>query len=374
MSQDFHASPTMNSPWLKLEAELEELKSRLPAPANSLNAKQIAEHVLKLSDFYIHSPSSSSPWHEPWARNALFSYFHPLNLTRVFAAGERGRHLGFFSGLDHLYDLGSGSGAAAQALSLHHNWKSLELRDVSSAILEFAVKISQLPTHTRTTSARLEVRPPQLANPETSLAVLANVLTENTELPAWVFDLEALMIVEPSTREDSRRLQARREELFAQGFHIWAPCPHAKPCPLLRDERDWCHDAIDYPAPSWWSDLESHLPMKNSRLTYSYLLARKSSPPVSQNSLQLRVVGDVLAEKGKSRALSCFDGERAFLSWFPQRRKAAEPNWCRGDLLAWPSDPNSFEKRGQEDRLEYRIAEADFPLLSKLPDKSESDR
>lgn len=374
MSQDFHAHSALNSPWLKLQAELEDLKARLPAPAQSLTAKQLAEHVLQLSDFYIHSPHSSSPWHEPWARNALFSYFHPLNLTRVFAAGERGRQLGFFAGLEHLYDLGSGSGAAAQALSLHHNWKSLELRDVSSSILEFAVMISQLPSYTRTSAARLEVRPLHLANPQTSLAVLANVLTENTELPTWVFELEALMIVEPSTREDSRRLQARREELFAKGFQIWAPCTHAKPCPLLRDERDWCHDAIDYPAPSWWPELEAHLPMKNSRLTFSYLLARKSPRPPLQHSLQLRLVGDVLAEKGKSRALSCFDGERAFLSWFPQRRKAAEPTWRRGDLLAWPSDPQGFEKRGQEDRLEYRIGEAEFPLLSQLPDSKYSDR
>ena len=373
MSQDLHSQDDANSKRRELELQLQRLKSRFPKALAELTPKQIAEQIVRLSDFYIHSPTSSSPWHEPWAINALFSYYHPLNLTRVWAAAERGRHIGFFDGLDHLYDLGAGSGAASQALSLHHRWKGLELRDVSSSVLEQAIQMGELPSHTQISASRLETRPANLSHPQSSLAVFANVLTENTELPAWAFDLEALMIVEPSTREDSRRLQARREELFQNGFHIWAPCPHAKPCPLLRDERDWCHDGIDFPAPSWWASIEAHLPMKNSRLTFSYLLARQTprTDPLSTN--QLRVVGDVLAEKGKSRALTCFDGERAFLSWFPNRRSAAEPTWGRGDLLEWPQSPGKFETRGQGDRLEYRIGESDFKCRSRLSGSEPSD-
>ncbi len=374
MSQGLHASDKSNSKWLELQAQLARLPSRLPASAQSLAPQQIADQIRQLSNYYIHSPSAVSPWHEPWARHALFSYYHPLNLTRVWAAAERGRHLGFLNDLHHLYDLGSGSGAAAQALSLQQSWTSLELRDVSSAILEFALQVAELPSHTRHTTARLETRPQNLDDPRRSLAVLAHVLTENTEIPSWVFELEALMILEPSTRDDARRLQARRETLMAQGFHIWAPCPHAKPCPLLRDERDWCHDAIEYPAPPWWLDLEAHLPMKNQRLTFSYLLARKTPPPAPSSRPLLRVVGDVLAEKGKSRTLTCSDGDRAFLSWFPNRRQSPEPTCRRGDLLEWPSAPTNFEKRGQDERQEWRIGDADFPILSQLPDRNDSNR
>jgi hypothetical protein len=158
-------------------------------------------------------------------------------------------------------------------------------------------------------------------------------LNELDILPEWAHQCEALMLIEPSTQDDGRLLQALRKDLMAQGFQMWAPCTHQQDCPLLvHSKKDWCHDRIFFESPAWFKKMEEHLPMKNKTLTYSYLLVRKSNPahPTGVG----RLVGDQLEEKGKTRQLFCRSDKREFLAWL--HKSGPVPEHYRGELFDLP--------------------------------------
>jgi hypothetical protein len=141
-----------------------------------------------------------------------------------------------------------------------------------------------------------------------------------------------------------------RTKLINAGYFMWAPCTHQLACPLLTlSKNDWCHDRALVEAPSWFSQVEQNLPMKNKTVTMSYLLARKTPPPDSIQTYG-RLVGDSMEEKGKTRQLFCRGPEREFLTWM---HKSIEPQTLpRGELVFQPSDA---EKKSNEIRLKSNV-------------------
>lgn len=191
-----------------------------------------------------------------------------------------------------------------------------------------------------------------------TFAFFSYSLTELASIPSWALDCEGLVIIEPSTNQDARRLMAWRDLLLSKGFHIWGPCLHEGACPLLTEsKKDWCHDRIDFQQrPESFKKIESFLPFKNESLTCSYILARKTPRPstrlasaiaassVSASSFAAeasavdlevaRVTGDLLNEKGKSRQLICRGPKREFLTWM---HKNGDPQQIpRGELIRLP--------------------------------------
>ncbi len=55
----------------------------------------------------------------------------------------------------------------------------------------------------------------------------------------WAHTGGVLVIVEPGTPAGYRRVAEARARLIAAGAAILAPCPHARPCPIVTP--DWCH-------------------------------------------------------------------------------------------------------------------------------------
>jgi ribosomal protein RSM22 (predicted rRNA methylase) len=185
--------------------------------------------------------------------------------------------------------------------------------------------------------------------------VLSYSLNELGRLPEEIRRARALLIIEPSTRENGRALQQLRAELLNEGFFAWAPCTHQSPCPLLtHSERDWCHMRVHCERPSWLKAIEQQIPVRNDTLTYSYLLLRRDPPatislrplkPADENPLA-RVIGDTLHERGKIRQAICRGPEREFFSWLT-RHGEPEP-LPRGAVVSVPHDA---EKKGNELRI-----------------------
>ena len=139
------------------------------------------------------------------------------------------------------------------------------------------------------------------------------------------------MIIEPATQTDGRRLLEERKKILEAGFRIWGPCTHESACPLLeRSKRDWCHDRMTWTMPTWFQEIEQHLPIKNRTLTFSWLIARKSPPPPILKSLA-RLTGDLQREKGSSKQLVCRGSDREFISW--QHKNGEPPAFLRGALV-----------------------------------------
>jgi ribosomal protein RSM22 (predicted rRNA methylase) len=167
--------------------------------------------------------------------------------------------------------------------------------------------------------------------------VCSYALTEFEVVPEWLFQAKAIIIIEPATREDGRKLLALRSDLIKNGFEIWAPCLHQMNCPLLQETKnDWCHDRVHFEKPEAFQKIENLLPIKNDTLTLSYLVAKKKSDIKTDSASSLstntvRVIGDFLNEKGKSRQLICRNSKREFLTQL--KRKLTPLEFERGDIL-----------------------------------------
>ncbi|HEY8270453.1 MAG TPA: small ribosomal subunit Rsm22 family protein [Pseudobdellovibrionaceae bacterium] len=291
------------------------------------DSKKIAEAVKKLSDYFIQNPLGSTPWNESWAQIAYLCYFLPLNHARAQAVVKEAEFQKFFEGLTEVIDFGSGPGTASLALTTYFNkFTMIEKAKEICSRLEF------LPAQQTSWAAVA----PTFQEPQKTLAVFSYSLTELRSLPTWTKQIEALMIIEPATQEDGRKLLELRQELVGAGYSIWAPCTHQGPCPLLtQSKNDWCHDRIHFDMPKWLEEVESYLPMKNRTLTMSYLLARRRNAPPRNANLG-RSVGDYLKEKGKDRQMFCRSSEREFLTWM--HKTGLHQETSRGVLVEIPED------------------------------------
>ena len=324
----------------ELEKQIQEALKSLHVGLQDVG--RISESILRLSDFYIQEPTSPTPWKESWAQIAYLSYYLPLNFLRARAVVDEGQRLGFFNDLRNLIDFGSGLGSGSLSLTKIASHLYIERSKVAQ---ELHAKLLVDSGHHRAWQTEA---PAQLTGQ--TLSIFSYSLTELHKLPRWALESEALMIIEPATRDDGRKLLDLRSELTNAGFHIWAPCTHQGNCPLLTQSKtDWCHDRIHFQQPAWFQKIEQHLPMKNSTLTTSYLLARRKLPVSLIDSA--RTVGDQVKEKGKVRQLVCRGPEREFLTWMERDWGKSPPRVPRGIVMDLSTENPRAEKKANELRL-----------------------
>ncbi len=338
-------SQSLTKRHFKLPSWLEESIAKLLTEKSlSLqDSRKIADSVKRMSDFYIAQPTAATPWKETWCQVAQIAYFLPLNFVRSMAVLQEAQARAFpWSVNDELLDFGSGLGAGSLPwLQNFSGSKTYVERSSEAQRLHQAVLQNSEPRFSRSSEwiSEKDLKPAR-----SRTALFSYSLTELTAVPAWVLESDSLIWIEPSTREDGRSLLKKRKDLLAKGFSMWAPCPHQEGCPLLeKSETDWCHDRIFFDQPEWFQKIEQHLPIKNTNLTFSYLLASKKSAPAIQ---QWRTVGDQLEEKGKTRQMICRGPEREFLSWL--HRNGPAPEIPRGHLI---DPPEQFEIKGSELRV-----------------------
>ena len=302
--------------------------------------RELALAITELSNHFIQQ-SGPTPWETERLQAAYLGYFLPLNFARLAAVFHEASQLGF-QWQTPVIDIGSGPGTAhLAALSLlPHSalWKSWE---VSTHAIDLHQKI--LGQKNSDNVEWLQKQP----SFKKSTVIASYALNEWPNWPQTLLEAEQIIIVEPSTQMAGRRLMEFRQKLIDQGFHIWAPCTHQQLCPLLTEsKRDWCHDRIYFNPPEWWTELETHLPMRNQTLTFSYLIASRAKPKQQTSQQKARVIGDTLYEKGKTRQAVCRGPHREFLSWL--RRDGEAVQLQHGQLIELPLD---IEKKGNELRL-----------------------
>jgi ribosomal protein RSM22 (predicted rRNA methylase) len=311
----------------------------------------LSKEVLFISEMY---QRGSTKLYEIWRREELalayIAYYLPLNWLRALSVIAEGQRLGFFEDLERVIDFGSGPGTFQfAALESHLRFSAWSFIEHEKAAQDwhkrFLASLADAPTEKDCEWSRDAIDIDK-AQAKQTMGVFSYSLNEMASLPAWAFDLEALCIIEPSTAEAGRRLQELRQKLIDSGFSIWAPCTHQGHCPLLTHSKtDWCHHRIHVELPDQVMELEKNLPIKNTSLTYSYVLARRMAPTPTQTP-QARVIGDTLYERGKVRQAVCRGPEREFLSWLT---RFGEPDPIeRGTLI---DIPDTAEIKGPEIRL-----------------------
>jgi SAM-dependent methyltransferase len=192
-------------------------------------------------------------------------------------------------------DYGCGTGVAAREVLAHYRGNGLDsvaLHDRSPRALRFAAEAvrREFPDVTVTTQL------PESAG----LMLVSHVLPELDEagiglLLATVEKAQAVIIVEPGTRDASRRLIALREKLVSQMQPV-APCVHAAQCGLLtpENERHWCHFFVTPPnivfTDPGWVQFGKVMGIDLRSLPLSFLVMDRRAPaPLPSGSV--RVLG-----------------------------------------------------------------------------------
>lgn len=302
---------------------------------------QISEAILRASDYYIKNPDKKTPWDQEWCQISQLFYYLPLNFIRAQYVMDQAQSLDFFDSQKKCIEYGYGLGALT--LHLTDIFKKVEGVEVAREARHLFQKIYQ------GRGASFLNQEANRVDPRGAYLCFSYSLTESIS-PLFLKDAEAVIIIEPSTHQDARKLQELRQKLIDQGFYAWAPCTHQDRCPLLlHSKKDWCHHRILTQMPSWFLKIEERLPFKNKTLTLSYLLMSKKPPvthPSYKKESRARIIGDVLAEKGKTKALICRGEEREFLSVL--HRDSKNFPYKRGDIVLLKED---LEKKGNEVRL-----------------------
>ena len=177
--------------------------------------------------------------------------------------------------------------------------------------------------------SELDVTAPEEVRVERHVALLRSLFDACTE------DTGALVVIEPALRDRTRHLHRVRDALAASGATIFAPCLHARPCPALARDSDWCHEDLAVDLPSWLAPVAIAAGLRREGLTFSYLVlhrggrrlaaaqpsasgerhdgGRRALPdglladalPTTGGGVRLRVVSDAMASKGKLEAFVC---------------------------------------------------------------------
>ncbi len=276
------------------------------------------------------------PGPDYWSDRDLVALYERTFGARVrwkweWVLGEAAR-LGLWEALGSpgpVLDLGCGSGVAGRAFfAARDGWErplapggrpdALWLWDRSRLAASEAERLTRAEWQARGAPERaVEVlrQVPSGAEPAPRVVLVSHVLGELSDEDAlgWL-DLiaraDALLWIEPGTREVSRRLGELRERLLAD-FAPIAPCPHAQTCPLLAAgrERDWCHLFATPAAEAFTTDhwrrfgLELGIDLRSLPLSYLVMLRRDLAPrrpEVPADRLLARPLGRPKVEKGRA--------------------------------------------------------------------------
>lgn len=259
-------------------------------------------------------------------------------------------------------DAGAGAGAMSLgvvAMFAARAWRGpirFTLLDRDARALAIAVdaitragQALQVDVHVTTSSEdvrRMKFQPCDLFIAGTLLNELTDSEARHVTTSAMAAARLATILIEPALRVTSRALHALRDELIVTaGAVVLAPCTHAvTPCPMLADERDWCHEHRPLELPPRAAKLAEATGLRDSGMKFSYLmLAGREQAANPARTGALRVVSETLKPKGKQEFWVCGPDGRRKLRMLDRHRTDAAKTFratTRGDELCITPKPD----------------------------------
>ncbi|MFO1518208.1 MAG: small ribosomal subunit Rsm22 family protein [bacterium] len=179
-----------------------------------------------------------------------------------------------------------------------------------------------------------------------------------------------MILIDPALQRSTRELMEIRDIILKRkSLHVYAPCLHERPCPMLAaSPRDWCHFYIDWEEPDFLKQLDRQLKNKNEYLKCSYMIfSSKALNEAEAKSLKKekgpvhRVISNLMGSKGKSEVVLCGPSGRWHLTRLDKAKSPANRHFeelKRGDLVYLEKIPaRQFTNDGnlkieKEDKLE----------------------
>ena len=324
--------------------------------------RRLGPVVRVLSDRYVGKPTPNTPplrAMEAW-RTAYTYYYGPVSALKVqaiatevaarYPSWPRKREL-------RVLDLGAGPGSATAGIHLWNpdlqlqcvwvdadpGWNGLTLVQpwIESGALQARRVVQDLASDIHGTF---------------DLVLAANVVSEMpTDVQARAARLDRLfshvlasegvaIIVEPALRSATRDLHALRDRMLGGGWNVLAPCTGHGPCPMLANDRDWCHETRDWIQPDFHHRLDQLAGLTKDALRFSFLAVSRRPRP-SPVAIAARIVSEIRHQKGRIRFVTC-DAQCTLAAWeIQQRDLRATPEFRstieslrRGALVQLPHD------------------------------------
>ncbi len=117
----------------------------------------------------------------------------------------------------------------------------------------------------------------------------------------------AVIVIDPALRTTARGLHAIRDALITGGdATVFAPCTRRiAPCPMLADERDWCHEERALELPPRALRIAINTGLRDGAMKFAYLTLRRDPLPLLDEPEALRIVGIGRKSKGKLELPAC---------------------------------------------------------------------
>jgi ribosomal protein RSM22 (predicted rRNA methylase) len=291
-------------------------------PADVVGGPHLTAAVVDRSKRYtsereqLASPSSGAAADRDLAARALFFTVADApkalavlaELAPAFPAAEPLRVL----------DLGAGCGAMSLGLVAHlaSAPRTLAIDAIDRDARALEILADAVPAAAKTLGVDVHVSTrrmdlPALPQGPYDLILAGTVLNELDDAAARAVveaaidrltDDGALVIVEPALRTTSRALHRLRDAVLSKA-HVFAPCTHEHGCPMLADERDWCHEERTAGLPPRAARLAQVTGLRDGAMKYAYLVLRKQPGNVAAGAV--RVVGHPHRSKGKLELPVC---------------------------------------------------------------------
>lgn len=155
----------------------------------------------------------------------------------------------------------------------------------------------------------------------------------------------AVIVIEPALRESSRALQRVREQLLERGKapYVLAPCTHEHSCPMLENERDWCHEELPLALPAALQPIARGAGLRFEGLSYSYLTLRRQPGALAKDAY--RIVGGPIPSKGRTEWHACGQSGLVRMARLDRHRGQDDPmhHAQRGSLVKFEKEPSPGE-------------------------------
>lgn len=319
--------------------------------------KRLQKQMRRLSDSF----SLLDPKEDDYS-DAYFAYNFPTNLMKVKAIMQRlvniypallAKNTSF-----NICDIGCGEGAGMLGIYFSLNdFEKIKFTGIDLSlgmlrkckIMMQAIKKSDVRVQTRLLHHDLSHGLLKKKKNKCDAIILANSLAEvfaDQNIPVYFIErlLKScseqgiIIILEPATKELSRRLMLLRDDILKQEkAQVLLPCLHAEECPLteIRQQKEWCHQSIAWDVPEYLKILNQGLNREIDRLKFSYMI-------IAQKGLRERiinkffVISSLFREKGKLRCYLCTMNGRIELVLLKKNKSALnnEFNFIRkGDII-----------------------------------------
>lgn len=227
-----------------------------------------------------------------------------------------------------LLDVGTGTGAAlvSAATWLANKGHAVDATglDISSASLEWAKQLTAglgsrargpVDVHYHLTDLGM----PESWSGTTYDLVIASFTLNETRFEvarflAWVERVMErvtpegiLLLQEPAIAAVAETFERARDAIAARHrYHLWVPCLHAAPCPLLAKGDFFCHEVRRWWPPTSLLDLNRRLQRTVETVKYVFLAMSRIPPTPLQGGLAaFRLVAPVNARKGRWLLTGC---------------------------------------------------------------------